>query len=143
MRLFETIAYSLSITLVACLANGVLCGIYASLASLHASGPGVLLLVAFFSGLFAAPGLLLFWLFFYIWAINGKNGQLLFRALVRLAAAIALSTSLLFCWLLQNEIPLPIPVAVAAAVLASVASVFLHRWNIISLFEPAKKLSHV
>jgi hypothetical protein len=103
----------------------------------------VLLLVMVFSGLFAAPGLLVFWLCFYIWTINGKNGQPLFRALVVLAAGIALCGSLLFCWLFQRELPLPIPVAVFAAVLATLISVFLHRGAIVSLFQPVKKLSNV
>jgi hypothetical protein len=143
MKLFQTIAYSLTITLLACIVNGLCCGLYVTLVQYDGSGPGVILLVTFFSGFFAAPGLLVFWLCFYIWTINGKKGQPLFRALVVLAAGIALGGSLLFCWLFWHELPLPIPVAVFAAVLASIISVFLHRGTLVSLFEPAKKLSHV
>jgi hypothetical protein len=143
MKLFQTIAYSLTITLLACIVNGLLCGLYASIAQVDTHGESVFLLVIFFSGLFAAPGLLIFWLCFYIWTINGKKGQPLFRALVVLAVCIALCGSLLFCWLFRRELPLPVPVAVIAAVLATFISVFLHRGAIITLFQPAKKLSDV
>jgi hypothetical protein len=143
MKLFQVIAHSITVTLVACLLNGFLCGLYIIFSTADSHTPNVLLLVVIFSGAFSAPGLLIFLLCFYIWVSNGKVGQPLFRALVKLAACIAFCSSLLFCWLCWRMIPLPIPVAVLAAVLATVVSVFLHRGAIVSSFQSAKKLSHV
>lgn len=143
MKLFQVIAHSLTVTLVACLLNGFLCGVYTIFNTADSHTPNVLLLIIIFSGVFAAPGALVFCLSFYIWVSNGKVGQPLFRALVKLAACIAFCSSILFCWLCWRRIPLPIPVAVLAAILASVASVFLHRGSIVSSFQSTKKLSHV
>lgn len=143
MKLFTIIAYSFTVTLVACVVNGFLCGCYTVFEDVAPQSLNVVLLTIIFSGIFAAPGALLFCLCFYVWVINGKLGQPLFRALVVLASIIALGSSILFCWLCWRMIPLPLPVAVLSAVLASVISVFLHRHSILSSFPSAKKLSHV
>ena len=143
MKLFQTIAYSLQITLVACIVNGFICGLYATFGAMEASGAGVLLLTILCSALFSIPVLLIFVLCFYMWGRHGKKGQPLFRALVILAAFIALCTSLLFYRIFWRVIPLPLAVVAITAVMASISSVFLYRGVLISLFQSDKKPSHV
>jgi hypothetical protein len=144
MKLILTAFFSFTIVVVACLANGCICALWAAAFGADSMQPGeVLGLALFFSGLFALPGILLFWLLFYVWAINGKWGQLLFRALASAAMGIAFCATGLFALLLHKGLPLPVPVVLLSATLSAALSIFLHRAAILAHFQPAKNVTHV
>jgi hypothetical protein len=135
MIFFKTILHCFTIWIVASLINGFLCGIYLGIVSREFSGTDAMLPAFFFSFLFSAPGVFLFWLFYYPFAASGRIGRPLFFFLLQVAFGCSLFIAIMGGAFLFHLFHWHVLVIGCAVLVSALSSLFIHRSAILSLHQ--------
>ncbi len=135
MKLFQTIAYSGTIWLVACLVNGIASGIYVMNFENDFKDASTIVLSVIFSMAFSMPGIILFWLVFFVGVMQERKGQSLFRYTLTTALGCSVLSGVIFCPIMYHAFKSHVFVLGGIAVLAALISLFIHRRLIIELYD--------
>jgi flagellar biosynthesis protein FliQ len=143
MKFFQTIAYSLTVWLLAALVNGLLFALFFAITHADATHVISFLPVVMCSLIFSAPGIFCFWLFFYVSVCNGKGGQPLFRALLVAGSICAGCCGFAAGFLFEEYLKVYWMLTGTLSVIAAGISLFAHRGALISFNKPLTILHHV
>jgi hypothetical protein len=137
MKFFQTVAYSLTVWLLAALINAFLIAVIFSVQRMEAGSFFILLPGIMASLFFSAPGIFCFWLVFFIAVLRGRHGQLLFRLLLATAICTAGLTGAAVGFLLRKELAMPTLITMIVAIAAAMLSLFAHRGSLIAFIKPS------
>jgi hypothetical protein len=143
MRFFQTIAYSLTVWLLAALINAFLIAVVFSMENAQAGR-----FFIFFPGIvaslfFSAPGMFCFWIVFLIAVYSNRAGQSLFRLLLATGICCSLCTGVAVGYILRGEPGMSVLKTAVIAVASAMLSLFAHRKSFIFINKPSIRLNHV
>jgi hypothetical protein len=143
MKIFQTIAYSFTVWLLAALINAFLFAVVFSM--VHAETGRFFI---FFPGIvvslfFSAPGIFCFWIIFLVAVYRNQSGQSLFRLLLGTGICCALCTGVVVGLFLRSEPGMSVLTTALIAVASAMLSLFAHRRTFIFINKPSTSLNHV
>ena len=143
MRFFQTIAYSLTVWLLAAVINAFLVAVF--FAIIQTDTKGMLSFVPAMAGslIFSAPGIFCFWVFFLVAVYRNLSVQSLFRLLLCTGICCALCTGAVVGYILRSAPGMSVLSAALIAVAAAMLSLFAHRGAFIFINKPSTSPDHV
>jgi hypothetical protein len=143
MKVFQTIAYSLTVWLLAALINAFFIAVIFSVEHTEARRFFIFLPGIVASLFFSAPGIFCFWTVFLIAVYGNRNGQSLFRLLLGTGICCAFCTGAIVGYLFGNDLGMNLLTITAIAVASAMLSLFAHRGTFIFINKPSTRLNHV